>query len=158
MPAPLLAAVAVGGAIIQGIGSLKAGKARAEAAKRQARLNRLQAIETLNRDRTNRFLFTQKGEQTKAQQIAAFTKSGVDISSNSVLETLESTESQVLRQNLLSQREAQFSANQIRQGARATEQAGAAAQRAGVFQAVGGLFRSVSDFAEDSTPAGGGAK
>lgn len=149
-------ALAAASSLFQGIGQLQAARTQANSLKKQARLKELQASETIIRDRQNRFLASEQGEVFKAQQVGAFAKGGVDIGSVSALNALEDTESKILRQNLLKQREANFTATQLRNEASGLRKAARKVKRGGVFGAIGSLFGGAASIASSNVFSSGG--
>lgn len=114
---PITGGLLIGGTILGAIGQSKAAKAQARAARAQAAAKREQADEMLKRAKFNAAVMREQGRGLQQQQIAAYAKSGVALSSGSTLATLQDTASNV---NLGIQQmldEADFKANQLRMGA-----------------------------------------
>lgn len=113
----MAAGAAVAGLGLQLYGQHKQSQQQAEAAEDQAAAKREQGIEILGRSEENIKRFRREGEKFKAQQVASFAASGVDVGSGVTLQQLEETNF-LLAQNVADQRrEAAFKAEQLFKGA-----------------------------------------
>lgn len=130
----------VAGTLLGAAGARKSSKAQARAARAQAAAKREQADEMLTRAKFNAAVMREQGRGLQQQQIAAYAKSGVALSSGSTLATLQDTASNV---NLGIQQmldEADFKANQLRMGADIDTRLASDIRSAGKFQTVGTLL------------------
>lgn len=136
---PVTGAIIIGGAI-NAASSFFGGKAKKKAAKQQAKLLEQQAQRLLDLNAENRAKVGVQGAEAAAQQLTGFSKAGVDIGSGSALEVLMDTQTQVLANQYVSARGAEFEAQNIRTNAQTTRIVGDEAERQGTFAAVGALF------------------
>lgn len=134
--------------IIGAIGSSKARKAQARAARRQARLKSIQAQKLIDNNRLNLLGMSIEGQQLQSQQTVSYAKSGVDIGSGSALEVLADTQAQVFANQYLSSEEAKFNAQQIRIEGQVLNSQAKSLRRQGTFEAVGQLFGAGADIAK----------
>lgn len=106
-----LAAAAIGSAIIGNDADQKASRAQRKSL-RQSEKDKLRAADSLlYASSINRTLSQIEGRQVQASQLSSFASSGVDITSGSVVSTLASTESQILRNDFLAKHKAQADAD-----------------------------------------------
>ena len=106
-----IAAAAVGSALIKNDADQKSTRAQQKGLNQAAR-DKIKAADSLIYANTiNRSLAEIRGRQTQASQITAFASSGVDISSGSVISTLASTDTQMLKNDFLSKFKAQADAD-----------------------------------------------
>lgn len=114
---PITGTLLIGGTILGAIGQMKSAKAQAAAARAQAAAKREQADEMLKRAKFNAIVMREQGRTLQAEQIGAFAKSGVALSSGSTLATLQNTVSTVSLSVQQMLDEADFKANQLKMGA-----------------------------------------
>lgn len=122
MAAPLLAAAALGSAL-QAYGEYQQGKADAAYLREKSQISLLEADEQLNRAAINTQQIIREGKKFSGDQVAQFAASGVDISSNATLATLQDTSSVISDQIYKTQREAEFEAFMKRKEAYSYERA-----------------------------------
>lgn len=153
-------AVGAGVAMVAGtglsfLGQMDAAKKEEEAAKFNAETNRQQANEMLRRFEINKGLLVREVESFKAQQVAAFAKSGVDINSGSALVQLEQTQNQLSEQLKFMQIEANAKAEAMFRGADLAEfesrELRGARELSAFGGALGGLGQAGSIFAGSRT-------
>lgn len=138
MPAPLIA-LAVGAGMVSAIASIEEAEARAEQARREAALKRLQADETLVRAEINAKLMRREGERMQAGQAQSFAASGVDMGA-SQFGLLRETDRMVSEQIDLMKREAEFRARMLREGAISSDLLADDAETAGMLNAFSSLL------------------
>jgi hypothetical protein len=114
---PITGGLLIGGTILGAIGQSKSARAQARAARAQAAAKREQADEMLKRAKFNAAVMREQGRGLQQQQIAAYAKSGVALSSGSTLAALQDTVSTVSLSVQQMLDEADFKANQLRMGA-----------------------------------------
>jgi hypothetical protein len=142
---PITGGLLIGGTILGAIGQRKSAKAQARAARAQAAAKREQADEMLKRAKFNAAVMREKGRGLQAEQIGAFAKSGVALTSGSTLAALQDTVSTVSLSVQQMLDEADFKANQLRMGA-------------DVDTRLAGDIRSASKWAIGGTLLSGGAQ
>ena len=139
--------LAFGGLGMEAGAKLAAGDVEAQALENQAFLRREQANELLRRSELNIELSRSEGEKFKSEQVAAFAKSGVDVSFGSAVQ-LQAVTAAAITQDLLNQREeARQEARNIILGAEAQESAAGSVRSAAKISAVSGFVSGGSSAA-----------
>ena len=146
MAFPVLAAIAIGGALTGAIGQKMGADARADQARREAALKDLQAEETIARAEVNARLTARQGQRLIGAQAAQTGFSGVDYGASQIGGIVE-TERNVLEQIDLIRQEAQFRARMIREGALSDRQYADDSQTAGTIGAIGSLLSGAGNVA-----------
>jgi len=111
------AAAAVVGTYITIQAQNKEARAKSRAARENAKLKRLQALEVLDRADINKDVLIKQAAQLKGKQRTVFGGRGIDVSTGSALDVVEETDSMVAEQIALELREANWTADQLRRGA-----------------------------------------
>ena len=108
-----MAAAAVAGAYMENQANSAAAGAQAKAARAayQAKLKASNSV--LYANTLNRTKEMEEGRQVQSRQLTSFASAGVDITSGSVLDTLKSTEFNMLKNDFLSNMEAKAQADAI---------------------------------------------
>lgn len=139
MPLPVLAAIAVTSTVISAYGSIQESEARAEQARREAALKRMQADEVLDRAEINAGLMDRQGKRLISSQVASFGASNVSLGA-SQYGLLSETERNVDEQIQLMRRDAEFRAKMLREGASSADVLAGQIQSAGYWSAAGTLL------------------
>jgi len=113
----LAAALMVAGTALQVWGQQNAARARAAEAERQGELDELQAQETLERAKFNEAALLRQEAMLQGEQLTGYAKAGIDVGSGSPILVMAQSIMQSRREIYLQQREAQFRAMMIREGA-----------------------------------------
>jgi hypothetical protein len=111
------AVAAIGGTILDIEGQRKASRAEAAALRRNAEQKRLEALELLERFEINASAMRAQGEVDVSNQMLSAAARGVDVGSESALDTFEQTRALVAEDIALRKREVDFQVQQLRQGA-----------------------------------------
>jgi len=135
----VMAGIAVAGALISAYGAAKSADAQAAAAKAQAKAMRAQARMVMKRAEINKGRMRVEGKAFSEKQVSSFAGSGVDITSGSVLATMNQTVNAVESgiQDMMA--DAEYEAAVIRSGAQVATQQGRDIKQAGQWQAAGSL-------------------
>ena len=141
------AVAAVVGTGVTIYGQQKEAKAKARAAKKNAELKRLQALELLDRFEINSQALMAEGELLKDRQKVDLASRGIDIGSGSALSVIEETNALVARQLILDRKEAEFKAQQLRSGADMDVELAGDIRSAANIRSVGTFLSGVSSAA-----------
>lgn len=139
------------------VGQFVAGQQEADALRAEARqrqiLDNLQADEILERAKINVESVRRESDVLTGDQVSAFAKAGVDVSSGSPLLVLAQAQAEAQREIVNIEREARFDAAQIRRGGAAGVRA---ANRAAAAIGLGGTARLLTGAVSlaRSTPSG----
>lgn len=138
MAAPLIALAVASGAVAA-YASIQESEARAEQARREASLKRLQAEETLARMEINTDLMKRQGKRLEGSQVAQFGAFNVSIGAAGY-GLLSETQRTVQEQIDLMRRDARFRAEMLRQGAKSSDVLAQDITNAGYWNAFGSLL------------------
>lgn len=137
-------AVVVAGTVMSYIGNKQAAEDQEAAARIQAENKRLQAKEMLERFELNKEEMLRTEKNVIGQQLAAYSKSGVDVGSGAALAVMEDTNRKIQRQIRLEKREAEFKAEQLYRGADIDLSLAGDISKASKIQNIGIFLRGAS--------------
>jgi hypothetical protein len=139
-------AVLVAGVGIQAYSQYQEGQARAKAARQQAKLNKAQAREMLDRMVIEEKNILQQGEEFKASQTAAYAAGGVELGTGATLLALEDTNSKIAKKIVDMKRDVNFRASQIQKGASYDMSLASSYETAGTLGAAGTLLAGAGSY------------
>lgn len=136
---PITVAI-VAGAGMKAFGSWQSSKAKAKAARMQAKIKKAQAQEMLARMNIQEGRMKEQGEVFKADQTTDYAAGGVQIGTGATLIALEDTNMKITQQIDDMKRDVTFKVNQLMMGAKMDKMEASSMSSAGAIMAGGSLL------------------
>lgn len=135
------AVMAIGGTILDMEGQRKAARSEAAALRRNAEQKRLEALELLDRFELNASAMRAEGEVAVSNQMLSAAARGVDVGSESTLDTFEQTRALVAEEIDMRRKEVEWQIQQLRVSADNDIRYGRDVRKASRYKQFGSFLR-----------------
>ena len=149
---PLLGGLSIGGGLVNAWAAYSASKARSEAMRRQADIDRKRAQEILERAKTNNELLARRTDLIMSEQMTQFAGSGREFGTTTLV-ALENTADLFAEEAKRNYHEAEWEATMINMGADELLRQRKDIEKAGKLSALGSLLGAGKDLYQ-SLPGG----